>query len=170
MPSLFIRLMLFLSSYFPLLLIFAVQYFFESEFLWAALVLAIGAASLLAVAVYLRSLRKMASIKIDVQSIARRDGEAMSYIVTYLLPFVALPGDTAGLVSLGIFFVVLGVLYVNSNMIHINPTLNMAGWRIAEITLSSGEDVTLLYKKRIHRRQSVQAIQVGEGIFIEAQQ
>ncbi len=57
-----------------------------------------------------------------------RDGDVMSYIVTYLLPFLAVKlNDPTDLISIGIVFIVIGLLYVNSNMIHTNPVINIGG-------------------------------------------
>jgi hypothetical protein len=89
-------------------------------------------------------------MSIEVVQVRRRDGEAMSYIVTYLLPFLAVPfGNFEQAVSMGIFFLVLAVLYVNSDMIHINPMLNLLGFHIYEIELKNGEIHSIITRRRV---------------------
>ncbi|HFD87403.1 MAG TPA: hypothetical protein ENJ35_06990 [Gammaproteobacteria bacterium] len=93
----------------------------------------------------------------------------MSYIVTYLLPFIALPsGDLASGISLGIFLIVLAILYVNSDMLHINPMLNLAGWHIYEVTLEKGEIFTLIAKVRVRKDMDLKVTQMGDWIYLEA--
>ena len=168
MPSLLIRFLLCVSSYFPLTVIFAIQFFFKGQ-RWAGIVaLAIGAAGLIGISVYLRFARRLNSIHIKIESVTRRDGEAMTYIVSYLLPFIALPsGDTASFVSLGIFLFVLFVLYMNSDMMHINPMLNLSGWHIYEITLPDGETRALVSHRRARKGRETKVIQMGDDILLE---
>jgi len=168
MPSLLIRFLLCLSSYFPLAAIFAVQFYFKGH-LWAAVAaLAVGTVGLVGIVVYLRVAKRLNTMRVTIQSVSRRDGEAMSYIVSYLLPFIALPsGDAASIASLGVFLFVLVVLYMNSDMMHINPMLNLAGWHVYEIALSDGETRTLISKKRARKGRQAKTIQMGDDILLE---
>lgn len=171
MPSLLIRFLLCLSSYFPLAAIFAVQFFFAGH-RWAGVgALAVGAIGLVGIVVYLRVARRLNPMNVTIQSVSRRDGEAMSYIVSYLLPFIALPSaDAASIASLSVFLLVLIVLYMNSDMMHINPMLNMVGWHVYEITLNDGETRTLISKKRARKGRVASTIQMGDDILLEVDQ
>lgn len=168
MPSFLVRLLLCLSSYFPLTVIFAVQFFFKGE-QWAGIgALVVGVAGLIGISAYLRFVRKLNSMKVKIDSVVRRDGEAMSYIVSYLLPFIALPsGDVASCVSLGVFLTVLVILYMNSDMMHINPMLNLMGWHVYEITLADGETRSLISKRRARKGREANTIQMGDDILLE---
>jgi hypothetical protein len=85
---------------------------------------------------FLHIAQKLEADKIRVDSVTSRDGDAMSYIVTYLLPFLAVKlNDVIDVGSLGIVLLVIAVLYVNSNMIYTNPVLNIAGYHIFETTM-----------------------------------
>src|ERR1043166_207865 len=125
MPTIVTRLLLFLSSYFPLTGIFFFLLFKEHPKI-AIGIMTVGAIGLGGMAVFLRAVQHLGGVKIKIVELQRRDGEAMSYIVTYVIPFIAIPysGVEQG-ISLFIFFVVLAILYVNSNMVHINPMLNL---------------------------------------------
>ncbi len=168
MPSFLIRVMLFLSSYFPLGAIFCVQ-LYQDEPKWAfgiSVAVTIGLAGMVS---YLWVIRKVNPISIKVAAVNRRDGEAMSYIVTYLLPFLDLPvGTFKEGMSLAIFFVVLGILYINSDMLHINPMLNLFGYHIYEVELESGETASLITKNRVRRGTAVSAVKAGDELYLEA--
>ena len=61
-----------------------------------------------------------------VTRISNRNSEAIGYIATYIVPFVA--SDFSSLFECGIFVVVMGLIYAiytNSNMILINPLLSI---------------------------------------------
>ena len=92
----------------------------------------------------------------------------MSYIVTYVIPFMAVPfSDWQQGMALSIFFVVLGILYVNSNMIHINPMLNLGRYHLYEVTLEDGGMHSLITHQRVARGQSLSVIKIGEDILLE---
>jgi hypothetical protein len=168
MPSLLVRFLLCLSSYFPLTVIFAIQLLSKGEHWGAVLSLVLGFCGLVGIHVYLKFSLRLNPIKITIESVCRKDGEAMSYIVSYLLPFVALPwGDVASCLSMGVFLFVLVILYMNSDMMHINPMLNLMGWHVYEITLSDGEARSLISKRRARKGREASVIQMGDDIFLE---
>lgn len=63
---------------------------------------------------------------VTVVKISNRNSEAIGYIATYIVPFMA--SDFSSLFECSIFFIVMGLIYMiytNSNMILINPLLNI---------------------------------------------
>jgi hypothetical protein len=168
MPSIATRLLLFLSSYFPLALIFFVL-FIGSHRDAAIATLSLGVIGLFGMYLYLRMASRLAPIQVKVVALQRLDAEAMSYIVTYVIPFVAIPfGAWQQGVALVIFFVVLGILYVNSNMIHINPMLNLAGYHLFEVSLDDGSTRALITRRRRINRDAVLAVvKLGDDILLD---
>jgi hypothetical protein len=169
MASTFARLLLFLSSYFPLAFIFFIL--FVQERTWVAVaILAVGLVGLGGGALYFRWVRKFGAINVKVESLQRRDGEAMSYVVSYIIPFLSAPfsGWQQG-VALAAFFLMLGVLYVNSSMIHINPMLNFVGYHLYEVVLDDGVTYSLIARKRVGRGQTLAVVKIGDEILIGKQ-
>jgi hypothetical protein len=166
-PSVITRLLLFLSSYFPLSLIFFVILVQEHRYI-AIGILAVGSGGLLWMLLYLRKAQTLGAIQIEIAGFHRRDAEAMAYIVTYIIPFLVIPfhGWKEG-IALCIFFVVLGILYVNSNMIHINPMLNLLGYHLYEITSEDGGVHSLVARRSIRHRESVTVVKLGDEILLE---
>ena len=113
MPSMLARLILFLSSYAPLLLLFASLDSFGSQ--WSRLIcLALAVASLIALVIYWRSIRSEPSAykTTEIKSAAPRNLDVIGYFVSYVIPFVAAPSsDVAGRVSLLFLFVVVAGFY-----------------------------------------------------------
>lgn len=169
MPTALIRTMLFLSSYFPLTLIFFFL-FVEQQPIWAIVVLVIGLSGLIFMMLYFFLFApRLGSIQAIITGLQRRDGDVMGYIASYLLPFVAIPfsGWQQG-IALLVFVIVLGIVYVNSNMIHINPMLNLFGFHIYEITLEHSEAPhSLITRRRIAKNETIHLVDIGDGIFLD---
>lgn len=125
--------------------------------------------SVIVLFVFLRSAQKLSAGKVSVSSVVSRDGDVMSYIVTYLLPFLAVKlDDPTDVASLGVVFIVIGLLYVNSNMIQTNPVLNIAGYHIFEIEDSDGKTTSFICKRSYVRTGSeINAISIGDYVLLE---
>jgi hypothetical protein len=168
MPSTFVKTLLFLSSYFPLFAILTLLSFSKNRM--AAYTFAgAGIVSWAALESYLWYARTRVNPEtLNLRSSQRRDSEILSYIVTYLIPFMAdFSKPPIELAALGIFFVVIGFLYVNSNMIHINPMLNLRGYHLFEVELDDGSSHSVLTKTRLRNGISIKAVAIGEHVYLQ---
>lgn len=92
----------------------------------------------------------------------------MGYIVTYIIPFLAFAfSEWQQAVALAAFFVMLGFLYVNSDLIHINPTFNFFGYRLYDVTLEDGSAYSLIARGKVHRGSILQLIRNGDEVLLE---
>jgi len=98
--------------------------------------------------------------------VQQRDGDVMGYVITYLVPFVntnyrAADGsfDSLGLLAMSLLFLVILTVYVNANLIFINPVLALVGLRIYEVELAASAEKKALLTRRtvvpLHREISV---------------
>jgi len=167
MPTVFTRILLFISSYSPLFAIFGFLYLrscLQASIVFFLLAL-LGCLSLIG---YLAHANKKAPIPLDIQRFSSRDEQSMSYIVSYIIPFLAISTSAwEHQVALGCFFLVIGVIYVSANMIHINPMLNLFRWRIYEVTTDKGSVHTLIAKGRHSGSKKLLAAKVGD-LFVES--
>jgi len=61
--------------------------------------------------------------------VTRKNEEVLSYLVTYIVPLLAIDiTEKSTLITNGILFMLIGYLYVKSNLIHINITFLLFGW------------------------------------------
>lgn len=166
------RVMLFFCSYFPLTLIISILAI--GLWPWWVIVLifsTLGLGSLALTWYYFhRAQREMAVEQQRVVNFARRDSEVMSYIASYLIPFVSFQlGNWQQLVALGIFLLVLLIIYVNSNMIYINPMLNFVGYRLYEIEIEHSQSAHYyIAKKRLERDHEIRFVALSKDIYLEA--
>ena len=160
-----LRLLLFVSSYFPLSVI---AYFLlrrESHVL-ALSALAVGVVGLIGLIVLLRVSKRIPSRQLRIEEVTERDAEAMSYMMTYVIPFLAITGTSQEeRIALGIFFLVLAVLYMNSSMLHINPMLNLLRYRIYEIR-TEDTIVAVISRRRLVVGQVAAFRRIADFIFL----
>ena len=101
-----------------------------------------------------------------VEHVERIDAEATSYIVTYVIPFLALPSDTwEHGVALVILYLVLCILYVTTNMVHINPMLNLLGFHLYQIT-EAGNEYALIARRRVRRGEYIKACKISSEVLL----
>ena len=128
-------------------MIIAVRDSFGSD-LVSMLILVVALASILGLLHYLSAALSLEGFFLTAKQVDPRSSEAVAYIVTYLIPFLSL--DTIGLrqaASLILLVVVIGVLYVRSSLIHVNPILNILGYHIFEILSADGKVNALITKR-----------------------
>ena len=165
-----------MSSYAPLLLILGVrmvytQYRTGFALLVAAVVSVVGLFAFLAVH------RRRAVQSITARAVQQRDGDVMGYVITYLVPLLSTSTGVstdpnarlANQIALGVLFAVIVIVYVNANLIFINPVLAISGFRIFEVELAAtGERKALLTRRVVvPSQQALQVIELGPYIIWE---
>ena len=125
--------------------------------------------SVLILCIFIAQAKKLAAMRIAIGTVRSKDGDVMSYIVTYLLPFVAVKlDDPKDVASLGVLLFVVGLLYVNSNMIYTNPVLNIAGYHVFEVEDSDGKVSALICRRSYVRKNSeLDVISIGDYVLLE---
>jgi hypothetical protein len=86
-----------------------------------------------------------------------------------LIPFLEIKIDEpTNVVSLLLLFAILGVLYVHSNLIYINPTLNLLKYHLFEVELEGGKTTALLSKRSfVERNSTIEVVSLGDQILLE---
>jgi|SRR6185312_1208228 len=147
MPRLLFRIALFLSSFSPLFALMA----FENRCLPLALWLLVGACvvGIGGLVVVMIALGSESGPLITVKRAVPKDGEVLSYVAAYLVPFFGVDfSDNNDVVLFCGFLAVLCIVYVNSNMIFVNPLLSIAGFHTFEVTDPKENVFTVLTRQR----------------------
>jgi hypothetical protein len=162
--DLIVELSLFLCSYAPLFAILAIR--FEHIWLIVTCGLLAGVGFGMGAAVLLRFRSVTASTWVA-RTAEDRGGEVAGYLATYLLPFVTVaePGvrDVIGYV---LFLVIVGVIYVRSSLVQINPTLYLFGWRLYGIEVGDGWSGYLLARRPVKRGEELRTVRMTERLFV----
>ena len=151
------------------MLIFSIL-LWRANFYWAIGILALGILSLLITFLYISGREKEGGVsQAKVTGVEKRDENVVSYIASYLIPFVTFPLATPEqAAAILIFVVVLLVLYINSNMIYINPTLNLVGWHLYAITIES-DDMShyLIARQNIRPNRTLYFVEISSNVYLE---
>jgi hypothetical protein len=159
--------LLFLSSFSPLFLMFGLLDSFGStipEWIWYAL----AGLYLLGLLIFFRLVAGLASDSILVDRARPRDGDAIGYVVTYLIPFLALStSDWRARAALLVFILVVAVLYVRSHIFYVNPILSLVGYRLFEIEAGRGYVILLTRRRFLEPGGTITARRLSDYVFLE---
>lgn len=169
-----VRWRLFLSSYSCLFAILAVRWADH----WAAHPYLVVAAAVLA-AFGLGALHGLTSASaedssrdyIHIVTTSDAGADVAGYLASYLLPFVttAFPGPW-DLVSYSLFIAIVGLIYVRSDMVQINPTLYILHYRVARVTAHTTNGPVfsgfVIAKRQLDPGDSFTAATLSRGIYV----
>ncbi|HMR94734.1 MAG TPA: hypothetical protein PKE05_04300 [Microthrixaceae bacterium] len=167
MPNALARTLMFASSYAPLLVIFWLLDSFDSPVLgFACIAVAIiGCVGLMAV---MAVASRLSPVSTTLSEVRPRDTDALSYVVTYLVPFVGASADTTReRLAYLLLFAVLAILYVRASLFYVNPLLNLVGYHLHEGT-RSGRTVVVVSKRRLAGAQmDLMAREISRDVLLE---
>ena len=167
MSSKMTKLMLFLSSYFPLFIIIAITqrknwgYYFLTPAI-------IGFSAIIWLASWLAWANKKSPEELSISKAKSKDPEVVAYIISYMLPIAGSKfSDFDGAAIVVIFFILIMILNMNSNLVYINPVLNFIGYHLFEVELESGNDILLITRReQLLNGQKVNGKRVASSIFL----
>lgn len=162
------RLVLFVSSYSPLLFLFAILDSLGRG--WASIICAsvAGVSIALLVAVWLLLLRG-AGDWLPLKNSKSQDKEVMSFFVTYVVPFAAAQdGSSKSRWALLLFAVIVAALYLRSAIFYIHPLLLLAGYHVLDATTELDTPVTVLTRRRsVRQRERLWTVRIALGVYVE---
>jgi hypothetical protein len=110
---------------------------------------------------------KSSSEKIALKSKIENDEEHLSYLATYILPFLGLNFDSwQSVVASILLFYVLGVVYIRTNLILTNPTLTFFGFDISKYESNKGL-IFIIHKGDLSFRNSFDCVHLTNNIYIK---
>lgn len=151
------------------MLIFSIL-LWRSNLFWALIILILGLFSLLVSFLFIGMRKSRGGVsQAKITEVEKRDENVVSYIASYLIPFVTFPLATPEQVTAILIFVgVLLVLYINSNMIYINPMLNLLGWHLYEITIDTDHmSHYLIARQDIKPNRTLYFVEISTNVYLE---
>jgi hypothetical protein len=141
------KIALFLSAYSSLFLIFLIKNFDTESIRWVFLILTVVPAVLLLLALFFLS--RIAGSQEKISKLENINSTNIEFIVAYILPFLALDFTLLpDVISLSILFLILGFIYVRSNLFFMNPTLNLFGYDIVKGYIGE-RPITIITRRKI---------------------
>lgn len=170
-----LKLILFFSSYSPLFLIIAilnvklkdihkVQDITSQDKIF--LIISMLALFMLpnAILFYLiKRVRLFQPIKEKTDSFINKNSDVMNYIVTYLIPFLSFNFDKLNqTIAFTILILVLAIVYIHSNIFYINPILIIFGYKIYEIN----DKFIVITKFKVKRNGRLKLYRIHDKLYV----
>lgn len=176
----FVKLGLFLGSYAPLFVLLALLEWknkllgefmiFSLTINWLAFLFIVSAiAGIAIVLVFLKIAKNLAPSFVTIKKLPGGSQDTVAYLITYLVPFIGFKfTDLNGAVANAIIFLMIGFLYVQSNMVYLNPVLSLMGYKINKVSVD-GVEKLMLAKADIKDQTRVKVVAISRGVYIHAE-
>jgi hypothetical protein len=163
-----VRVGLFLSSYSMLFAILALR-FQRPPLVIGCWIL--GGLGLAAAAWILATERAKGPGSFEIATIEDQGPQIAAYLASYLLPFVTLaePSDR-DVVSYALFLLVLALVYVQSDMLQINPILYLFRRRVVKVTTRAGWQAYLITRRVPLPGETILATTLASGVLVRSSQ
>lgn len=103
-------------------------------------------------------------IQVKVSAIKNKNYEYLTFLTTYIIPMVCFnTSDVRDCIVMAILLIVLGVLFVKTNVYYLNPTLALLKFNIYDATLD-GKDYILISKEKIRENDQVRTFSLDFGV------
>lgn len=133
MLNAFGRGILFLSSYAPLFVILGIEAA-NHDIVTAWIFVIVGIASGVAMLLVLAWTRRLEPTPVHVVAASSRSGEVVAYVFTYVIPFIGVSVATsADVIALVVLLATIGVVFINSDLVLVNPLLAGAGFHLHHV-------------------------------------
>ncbi|MBL7911668.1 MAG: hypothetical protein JNJ41_11480 [Bacteroidia bacterium] len=104
-----------------------------------------------------------------IKSITSQNKEYITYLGTYILPFIALETKTIFDVLAYIFlFLTMGFIYARTNLIYTNPMLLFFDYEIFEVIDSDNDKLICISKHKLNSGDEPIGVNLGEKTFLIA--
>lgn len=183
--NILIKIFLFLTAYYPLFLILSVQNSklieklfnigifriefkdFNDSFIYG---LVFGILFFILLKVFIKCQNKSNTSQYKVVKIKDMSHETLNYILTYLIAFLSLKlNDPKDIISILILLFIIGIIYINSNLLYINPFLQLLNYSIYELTIKkeitekSIVIIAILQNNKLIKNKYINISLVNEG-------
>lgn len=163
----YVKLLLFVSSYIPLYIIFIIQNYSSQllVFFFGSLIVTIV---VMLTIIYVLIRRLSQSTLLQVEDVENLNKVNLEYFVVYIVPFLGI--DILSLntdLALLFLFVIIGFMYVRSDSIFMNPTFTLIGLNIFKLKTANKGDVVLITRNTPKKNKPSSALQLTEGIFVD---
>lgn len=103
-------------------------------------------------------------IQVKVSAIKNKNYEYLTFLTTYIIPMICFnTSDIRDCIVMAILLIVLGALFVKTNVYYLNPTLALLKFNIYDATLD-GKDYILISKDKIRENDQVRTFTLDQGV------
>lgn len=172
---LFSSVVIFLSAYSPLAIIFCIQDFdFEKQELIHPLVIwpILGLATVSCITLWATvSFPKVSTAPVTIKSVTNKSGELVSYTIPYMVSFFVIEHwDAQLLASFAFFMFIMFWLTLKTHTIFNNPILAMMGYNIFDVHYETNgrecQDILLAKGERLRKNEQCRIVEISEQLYL----
>lgn len=102
--------------------------------------------------------------------IENKESEHLSFLTTYIIPLICFNFESNRyVIVLLLLLIIIGIIYIRTDLYYANPTLAILGFRIYKVKLErndiSKSNVILISRKKLFLRDFVSYKKLDEKIF-----
>ncbi|CAG9265949.1 conserved membrane hypothetical protein [Burkholderia diffusa] len=102
---------------------------------------------------------------IKIEELEDKNAEHLVFLATYVIPLVGFSLDSPRqMINLGITLLLLGAIYIKTDLFYANPTLSLLGFKIFNIK-AHGNTAILISREEIEVGDSVNVLRLDKKIF-----
>lgn len=165
-----IKVLLFLTSYIPLYAIVAIKNFEDYRVLSVGLVILSTTLTIL-VAVVMYRVYQVGGRRREIIKVEDANRLNLEYFIAYVIPFI--PDNLVKLdnaISFLIVLFIMGVIYIKSDLIYMNPPLVLVGFNVfkaqARIDEKIKDVVIITRKKKRELTNNEELIELGDNVVL----
>lgn len=167
-------MILFISSYFAVFLITAIHWLSKKHYIFGGLILFIMIISLILSTLLLHESEKNPTKSYQIIEIEDKTSSSLSYLFTYIIPFLAFSLDSfEGIATFTIFIVITFLIYLDTNMFYINPWFIILRYNILKLKVKNAsmeKHIVLFIKKSdkdaLTENSIINPCQIAGNIFL----
>lgn len=160
----YVKILLFLSSYIPLFVVLSLLHHTNKIFVIAMVI--IIAATLVTLLLLFKASEMEGNYPNNIIKFENINNVGLEYIITYIFPFLSMNfSDPGVLLALLIMFLVIGYIYINSDLIYMNPMLNLFGYNIYKCHTELG-NIIIISKRNIEEIKENKIIQLSDNVYL----
>jgi len=93
--------------------------------------------------------------------------EHLTFLATYILPFLSFNfnEDRNGLIFF-LVLIIIGFIYIKTNMFYTNPTLALLGYHIYKISTLNRPNIIIISKDLLKENDWIESKLLGDNIYI----
>ncbi|HCW07284.1 MAG TPA: hypothetical protein DGG95_07965 [Cytophagales bacterium] len=116
------------------------------------------------------NLKGATDIPFEITKIESISYEHLTFLATYVVPLISFDfGSGRQMIVLALLLVVMGVIYIKTNLFYANPSLALLGFHIyradGNFKIGSKEGIILICRAKLKETQKVSYIKLDEKIY-----
>ena len=120
---------------------------------------------------FLFQIKGSTNIPCKVEEVENIDYEHLTFLTTYIVPLVCFNfSDTRYIVVLGLLLIIIGIIYIRTDLFYANPTLALLKFRIFKVSASFKKSelkkgIIIISREEIKKDQRVNYIKLDDRIY-----